>query len=54
MNRRDWHVGRLHIIRRDYTDPPQYGWLWWGEALDVWIGQTLWVLRLTTHNGETK
>lgn len=55
MNRRDWHIGRLHIIRRDYTEPPQYGWLLWGTShpyrttFDVWIKQTLWTF--TTESG---
>lgn len=57
--RKEWRHGRLHVIKRDYTDPPQWGWLWWGATpgmrrhaitypvptVDVWLGQTLWTFR---------
>lgn len=45
MNRRDWHTGRLHVIRRNYGRPPLYGWMWWNGTLDVWVRQTLWTFR---------
>ena len=50
--RRDWNFGRLHVIRRSYTEPQQYGWLLWGidrpysTTLDVWFKQTLWTFRI--------
>ena len=59
MECRNWNVGRLHIIKRRYNDPPQWGWLLWGATkgqrvnaisfpnttLDVWMGCTLWTFR---------
>lgn len=53
MNRRDWYLGRLHLIRRGYESHPQYGWLIWSSAynaftawtLDVWFHRTLWTVR---------
>lgn len=48
MNRKDWMLGRWHLIRRT-ADTTQYGMLLWSlqgkHTLDVWIGRTLWTLR---------
>ena len=52
MSRRDWYVGRLHIIRRGYS-VWQCGLMLWGWAsvqrhaptLDVWVRRTLWTFR---------
>lgn len=51
MTRRDWNIGRLHIIKRGYKDPPQWGCLLWGGqnvggmTFDVWMRQTLWTVH---------
>ena len=48
MDRKDWSLGRLHIIRRRHGDYPQYGCLAWGRhtvgywTVDVWLNRTLW------------
>ena len=50
MNRREWAVWRIHIIRRSYRDP-QYGMMLWGwhnnsrVTFDVWVHTTLWTFR---------
>lgn len=51
MNRRDWFLGRLHVIRRGHSGHPQCGCLLWGvgqgytPTLDVWVLRTLWTFR---------
>ena len=53
MNRRDWRIGRLHVIKREYNDS-QWGALfyaddaaaWWHEpTLDIWLRRPLITLR---------
>lgn len=48
MDRKDWFLGRLHIIRRGYVEP-QYGMLYWGGTLDVWFHETLWTFTRTKY-----
>lgn len=43
--RKDWRIGRLHIIKRGYPDEPEYGFLLWNKTLDVWCGRTLFTFR---------
>ena len=50
MSRRDWNLWRLHVIRRGYTDAPQYGCLLWRPrygpwTFDIWTTRTLWTVR---------
>jgi hypothetical protein len=49
MNRKDFYIGSLHIIKRNYEDP-QYGILLWNRnkripTFDIWFNKTLWTLR---------
>lgn len=48
--RKDYHLGRLHLITRGYPESPQYGVLLWGGrghgwTLDVWVHRRLYTLR---------
>lgn len=56
MDRRDWHWGRLHFIKRTrYPGAgPHYGWIMWripdewvSLTLDVWIRHTMFTIRWT-------
>jgi hypothetical protein len=50
MNRKDFYIGSLHIIKRNYEDP-QYGILLWRKprshipTFDIWFNKTLWTVR---------
>ena len=56
MNRKDFYIGSLHIIKRNYEDP-QYGILLWNRkprsnipTFDIWFNKTLWtVSKLGRH-----
>jgi hypothetical protein len=45
MNRKDWYLGRIHVIKRKYTTP-QYGMLIYRPlTIDIWFNKTLWTFR---------
>jgi len=51
MNRRDWMIWRLHIIKRSHSHP-QYGLVLWSleyasltHTFDIWVHRTLWTFR---------